>query len=82
MKKIAGLLAIAFLLASCSGKKEDMFEDTLQPSYRFVFKTVVIEGCEYFRYKAADGYLGLEHKGNCSNPIHIYSKPAAHDTAR
>lgn len=34
---------------------------------------IIIDGCEYFKYKTYYHYNVIEHKGNCKNPIHIYN---------
>ena len=57
MKKLLILLAIC-LLVGCN----EFFE--YHTSVIFV-----IEGCEYITVK---GLYGFCHKGNCSNPIHVY----------
>ncbi|TND07924.1 MAG: hypothetical protein FD123_2732 [Bacteroidetes bacterium] len=72
MKKIKFIIpALLFLfLAACSGGGEKTSIDSVQSNYKFVYTVVTIEGCEYFRYQGAHGFLSLEHKGNCSNPVH------------
>ncbi len=42
-------------------------------------ETIIIEGCEYLVIEngttAMSNYsIAITHKGNCSNPIHIYNK--------
>ncbi|NDV16667.1 hypothetical protein GO009_11580 [Muricauda sp. TY007] len=59
---------------------EDSLSNTIEGKTSSIpkdhFETIVIEGCEYLIYKeepdsnSAFGFMA--HKGNCSNPIHIY----------
>ena len=35
-------------------------------------EVVIKDGCEYFSCPSYSGYFVFTHKGNCSNPIHIY----------
>jgi hypothetical protein len=51
----------------------------LCPKQTFTKNTLIIDGCEYLFYE--NGYPGnnaysmtMCHKGNCKNPIHIYTK--------
>ena len=46
-------------------------------------EVIIIENCEYLIYKKAkgnnQGYGFMSHKGNCKNPIHLYSTPTSVD---
>lgn len=35
-------------------------------------KVIVIDKCEYLMYRSYNGVAEVTHKGNCSNPIHVY----------
>jgi hypothetical protein len=44
-------------------------------NYVFSYKIITIDRCEYIigtDYKAYNGGYFMTHKGNCSNPIHLY----------
>lgn len=31
------------------------------------YDIVLIDNCEYFQYRSANGYLSITHKGNCNS---------------
>lgn len=73
MLKSLLLLAAIFSLSSCVEDDRPEGSRTTKNNYDIV----VIDGCEYIEFDC--GYAqcrvySLTHKGNCSNPIHIYSK--------
>ena len=52
----------------------------LKPNYESFseYAIITIEGCEYIAYKNnSAGYIYIEHKGNCKNPIHYQVKQVA-----
>lgn len=59
-KSITILILFAFL-----GCKEDFAEKRFSQK-----EVIVIDGCEYFKYRTAYKYIHITHKGNCNNPIH------------
>lgn len=60
------LTIAALILAGCSQAPRT----ELEASGLKEATVIVIEGCEYISYKSSHGYWHVEHKGNCSNPIH------------
>lgn len=57
MKKIILLALTALMVVGCDYQNPDGSYDT---SRSFMFKTIVIDSCEYI-----SGYKRLAHKGNC-----------------
>ncbi len=53
-------------------------EGKLKQLPRAKLETITYEGCEYLIFKEEfdtnSAYGFMAHKGNCSNPIHIYNK--------
>jgi hypothetical protein len=49
-----------------------------QPETTPTLTVITLEGCQYYSYPTTHGYTAIEHKGNCSNPIH----PENRDTIR
>lgn len=60
----------------------DSINSTIEGKLRKIpvgkFETFDYEGCEYLLYKEEGEYNSaygfMAHKGNCSNPIHVYSE--------
>lgn len=79
-------VASIMLLSACSSMPENSVAepkneidigikiDSLKPED---FEIIEIDGCEYVIYKSAPasniGFGFMAHKGNCKNPMHIYS---------
>lgn len=76
MKKpgILIFILLIFLLCfiSCTSKeeKEKIRNEAAKSSPPFT--VIEIEGCEYLRFKSAQEYIIITHKGNCKNTIHCY----------
>lgn len=75
MKKMKKILLLVFVfsgLLSCNTEtlEEKGLREKSLPKYTFV----EIEGCEYFQFYSAHGYIQITHKGNCKNTIHCYNK--------
>ena len=76
MNKLISALTLSLLCAGCKGSKTAE-EVAKAPDI------TVIDGCEYItdqnRSSSYDSYsFAITHKGNCSNPIHVYNTPNAH----
>ena len=70
MKQIYLILGLLILLSSCNSNPPESGKHITSVE-GLDFEMIVIDGCEYLRRSA--GYAGyLAHKGNCTNPIHIY----------
>lgn len=35
---------------------------------------ILIDGCQYIEFRTYYGYIGVTHKGNCTNRIHDYNR--------
>lgn len=33
--------------------------------------TILIDGCQYLTYDTYQNFMGITHKGNCTNSIHL-----------
>ena len=44
-----------------------MFADDTNFTKQFTYTITIIDRCEYLTYRAAEGYVTLTHKGNCTN---------------
>lgn len=58
------------LIFIACNKSNTSVKDPIQ----FNYEIIKIDGCEYFQFKAAQGYKHIAHKGDCKNPIHCYNK--------
>jgi len=77
MRKIVLIMLTVFTLGSCTVLMDNMDRDSLNTSTERAQEnhtTVMIEGCEYLFMLVKGGYTAVTHKGNCSNPIHVYNK--------
>lgn len=66
---VVALSLLAVYFTSCSQPKYTIVKS--DNGYNFI--VVKIDGCEYIEARSAYGYFSYAHKGNCSNPIHIYN---------
>jgi hypothetical protein len=59
---------------NCQSQTETIKEEKIIYPYGLRLESVKIDGCEYWygRNGGIDSTV-LTHKGNCSNPIHIYN---------
>lgn len=88
MKLILNILMVAVIYIFCNScsdkvkKEEDsILEKTTENDLHNITKgdveIIIIDGCEYIVYKETDGankaFGFMSHKGNCTNPIHIYN---------
>ena len=81
------LLTLAWTLQSCDQSRPPEEESVVEHSTEMEMEKIPVEdveiitvdGCEYIIYKHSPrsntGFGFMAHKGNCSNPIHIYRKP-------
>ena len=72
MKKLIILTFIALGVCGCEDKNVDIKSTDIVVSGRHL-KTYTIDGCEYIGKVWGTNNDIITHKGNCSNPIHIYS---------
>jgi len=71
MKHLIYLLLIAatcFIGCSYDNGNDKSIKGEINGLYDL--KVIIIDGCEYFKYRTYMGYLSITHKGNCNNPIH------------
>jgi len=55
------------ILVACNNKP-------VKDPIEFKYEIIKIDGCEYFQYKAGQGYKHISHKGDFKNPIHCYNQ--------
>lgn len=73
MKKLF-LVAVLFLF-SC--EEADLKQESSNITYTSTGKNIrefKYDGCEYIGYLCGSNGDWGTHKGNCSNPIHVYNK--------
>ena len=74
MRTLIALIAL-LVLTSCDNPVREIYKDDAKIK---TFTIIEYEGCEYICATIRNNTYGTEvlfaHKGNCKNPIHIYSK--------
>ena len=73
MKTLLLILFISLSFASCVTSPTS----NQQSGTEFIgnYQIVEIDSCQYiYKYLGVDQGRLLTHKGNCSNPVHLYSK--------
>lgn len=85
LKILTVIVLIVLFSFSCEDSKvieedtplETKTENSIHAVKAGDFEIIVIDSCEYIIYKETDGsnkaYGFMAHKGNCKNPIHLYS---------
>jgi len=74
MSRVFIVPIVCFFLVGCSQKS---LQDELNET-----SIIKLDGCEYLACRTHAGWMVYTHKGDCSNPIHIYNveKPVQRDT--
>lgn len=68
--KIMLLIPIVFMFG-CISEQEELERKKVLTEHHPV---ILIDNCEYIAWGGSHGEVGITHKGNCSNSIHIYNK--------
>lgn len=66
-------ICVGVILAFCILETFQAASNT-KPIKRELNNTIVIDGCQYLTYSTYQNFMGITHKGNCTNSIHIYAK--------
>lgn len=69
MKQVKlGMFVGMMMLCGC-----DESTRTVETKTALGYGVVIVEGCEYFKISNCYGD-SYTHKGNCTNPIHVYAR--------
>lgn len=71
MKQLLLLLLIALFIAGCRDSQRTVNEPETKDIYGL--SIIVIDGCEYYKFRTYHSYYAITHKGNCKSKHH--SKP-------